>query len=399
MNWNDCFATRTSRIRRSAVRELLKLSAQPGMISFAGGLPSPELLPIEQVARAADSVLTHKGQCALQYGETEGMGELRDWIAARFFREGRAVDRSHVLITTGAQQALDLLGRVFVDEGDSVIVENPTYMALLSAWRPFGARFCPVPADTGGMQMEQMGPLLAHRPKLVYCVPNFQNPQGTTLALERRLQLLKLLEQQNLVLVEDNPYGSLRYEGDPVPHLFEMDQSDGRVAHTGTFSKTIAPGLRVGWIVAPPPAIEKLTMAKQAMDLHTSTLCQHILYQMLCDGLLEKQLPRLRQAYQQRRDTMLAALEKWFPPQTSWTRPEGGLFLMVTLPPMVNAAELLKLALQQGVAFVPGEEFHLGGVGQNTMRLNFSHPAVHLIEEGVKRLSLALRQLLEQARK
>ena len=380
-------------MRRSTIRELLKLTARPDMISFAGGLPAPELFPLEQMRRATECVLTQRGHAALQYGETEGVAELRDWLAARFSTKGIAVERANVLITTGAQQALDLIGRIFLDEGDAVIVENPTYLALLSAWRPWGVRFLPVISDASGMCVNELDPLFAQRPKLVYSVPNFQNPQGTTLGLEGRLRLLKLLRENDAVVVEDDPYGELRYEGEFLPHLFELDRGEGRVLHVGTFSKTIAPGLRVGWVIAPEEVIEKLVLAKQGADLHTSTFCQHVLYEMVREGLLEKRLPLLREAYQERRDAMLSALEEWFPGDASWTRPEGGMFLMVNFPANVDTAELLKVALQLKVAFVPGEEFHAAEGGRNTLRLNFSNSPPAVIEQGIQRLKTAVDEL------
>ncbi len=382
-------------MKRSAVRELLKLTAQPGMISFAGGLPAPELFPVEAVRRAADAALALRGGSALQYGETEGLAELRDWIAARFSRTDAPLDRSRVAIVSGAQQGLDLLGRVLLDPGDAVVVENPTYLALLSAWRPLGARFLPVPSDARGMRVDELESLLRQRPKLIYVTPTFQNPQGTTLTLERRVRLVELAHRYDVALIEDDPYGELRYEGESLPSLFDLAGRarghDGSVIHVGTFSKTLAPGLRVGWALAAPEVIDQLTLAKQAADLHTSTLNQGMVLELLREGALAGHLPRLRDAYRQRRDAMLAALEAHLPPSVRWTRPEGGMFLLVTLPLGWSGAELLKQALARNVAFVPGEDFHLDGAGRNTFRLNFSNATPERIEEGVKRLGEALR--------
>ena len=419
MNWQHLFAGRTRQMKRTAVRELLKLTAQPGMISFAGGLPAPELFPIDQVKQAAEAVLSRIGQQALQYGETEGVAELRDWIAAQFSHSHFRLTRANVGIVSGGQQALDLIGRVLLDERDKVVVENPTYLALLSAWRPLGVQFLPVQSDANGMRVDELESLLQQRPKLIYSLPNFQNPQGTTLALERRVKLVELSRQHDVGLVEDDPYGELRYSGDPLPHLLELDiqagcsgtrdtsadggtvrtetprflPCDGSVIHVGTFSKVLVPGLRVGWVIAGEPVIEKIVQAKQAADLHTSTLNQYIALELVRDGVLDQQIPILRQAYRVRRDAMLVALQKYFPAEVTWTRPDGGMFLMVTLPKGLSAAEILQQSIPHKVAFVPGEDFHLNGNGQNTFRLNFSNARPDLIDEGIKRLGIVLKRL------
>lgn len=400
MNWNSQFATRTQYAKRSAVRELLKLTAQPDMISFAGGLPATELFPVEKVKEAADLVLSEFGSQALQYGETEGIAPLRDWVAARFSRAGRlTVRRENVLIVSGAQQGLDLIGRVLLNEGDQVIVENPTYLALLGAWRPLGVRFVGVPSDQNGMMVEALEPLLQQGAKLIYSIPTFQNPQGTTLSLERRHRLVELLRKYDVGLLEDNPYGELRYSGEALPHVFELDaqsDADGRlrshVIYSGTFSKVLTPGLRIGWVVADEAVIDKLVMFKQGTDLHTSTLNQYITYTLARDGVIEQQLPRLQAAYRQRRDVMLAALARHFPAGVTWTQPDGGLFLMVTLPAHLNAADVLQAAIAHKVAFVPGEDFHLTG-GQNTFRLNFSNAQPDRIERGIEVLGQVLNDL------
>ncbi len=401
MNWQPLFAQRTAQMRRSTVRELLKVTAQPGMISFGGGIPAPELFPVAEVAQAAAAVLQRSGEQALQYGETEGLAGLRDWVAARFHRPHCRVRRENVMIVTGSQQALDLIGKVFLDAGDRVLVENPTYLAMLSAWRPMQPAFEPLPSDREGACVETLTPLLAEPAKLLYLVPDFQNPQGTSLSLPRRRLLVEQLHGSNTILVEDDPYGALRYEGEALPSLLELDATTGpggeletRVIHLGTFSKVLSPGLRVGWVIAPAEAIDKLVQAKQAADLHTSTLCQHIILELLRNGVLERHLPRLRAAYGLRRDTMLAALAAHFPAEARWTRPDGGLFLLVTLPAHVEASALLKPALAQNVAFVPGDDFHLDGHGRNTMRLNFSNATPERIAEGVKRLGRVLAEML-----
>ena len=303
MNWEHAFAPRAARMQRSVVRDLLRLTARPDMISFAGGLPAPELFPLDEFRRAAAQVLRDRGPEALQYGETEGVGELRDWIADAFSRPALRLARANVLITSGSQQALDLIGRVLLDAGDAVAVESPTYLAALAAWRPLGVKFLCAPSDADGMRVEALDSLDRERPKLVYVVPNFQNPQGTTLSQERRARLAAWLRERSVPCVEDNPYGELRYEGEPLPHLFALNATmtpggalAGNVIHTGTFSKVLAPGLRVGWVVAPEPVIEVLTRAKQAADLQTSTLNQFLALELVRGGVLERQLPVLRAA-------------------------------------------------------------------------------------------------------
>jgi 2-aminoadipate transaminase len=356
------------------------------------------------VKEAVATVLDHVGSKSLQYGETEGIPELRDWIAERFSRPSLTVQRENVLITSGAQQALDLVGRVLLDPGDRVAVENPTYLALLTAWRPFGVEFIPVPSDADGLRANTLPSL--PKPKLIYLVPNFQNPQGTTLSDERRRQLVNWCRTHEVAILEDNPYGELRYSGDPLPHLFALDATfppsgiDSGVVYTGTFSKVLMPGLRVGWVIAPKQVIEKLVLAKQAADLHTSTLCQHLAFELISKGFLHEFIPLLRKIYRERRDVMLTALEKYFPNGTSWTRPDGGLFLLVTLPKHMDAAKLLVQALQQKVAFVPGEEFHLEGEGKNTMRLNFSNASPERIRAGIEKLGrICLDEIDRQALK
>jgi 2-aminoadipate transaminase len=397
MNWKSRFAQRTALMQRSTVRDLLKLTAQPGMISFAGGLPAPELLPVAEVERATVAVLRAEGARALQYGETEGVGELRDWIAARYSTAKCTVKRENVMVVSGSQQALDLIGKVFLDAGDRVLVENPTYLAALLAWRPTGAEFTAVPSDAEGMCVEAPDDAVLASAKMLYIVPNFQNPQGTTLSRDRRQHLAERARRAGLPVIEDNPYGELRYSGTPLPHLLELDArngSDGElrtsVIHLGTFSKVMAPGLRVGWIVAAAEVIDKLIEAKQAADLHTSTFCQLVALELARSGFLEQQIPRIIECYRERRDAMLAALEAHFPREATWTRPDGGMFLLASLAKAADAETVLQRALEQKVAFVPGVSFHVGGDGRNTMRLNFSNQTPERIREGIERLGKVL---------
>lgn len=400
MNWDQCFAQRTRRMKRSAVREILKVTSQPDIISFAGGLPAAELFPVQQVQAAVKSVFKRVGGQSLQYAQTEGLAGLRAWIAQRASRPQLPVLPENVLITSGAQQALDLVGRVLLNDGDQVLVENPTYLALLSAWRPLGARFAAVGSDRWGLRTEALEQRsFRPRPKALYLVPNFQNPQGTTLSRSRRQDLVGWLQRHQVAAVEDDPYVELRYDGKPLPSLLELDGEvktgaglESRVIQTGTFSKILMPGLRVGWVIAARPVIEKLVQAKQAADLHTSSLSQHIALELVENGFLEEFVPLLRKTYSERRDVMIAALERHLSGLAVWTRPEGGMFLLVTLPRGTNTAELLPRALEQKVAFVPGEEFHLDGAGKHTLRLNFSSASPAAIETGIARLAAVIKQ-------
>ena len=403
MQWNSFFAKRTQLTSRSAIRELLKYTIQPEVISFAGGLPAPELFPVERIRQATNTVLAQHGPEALQYSPTEGLPELRSFLAQRLSSETLSVKPEHILIVTGSQQALDLIARVFVNEHDRVILENPTYLGMLQTLKPYDLTYLPVTTDDAGMRIEMLPELLRQQPQLLYVVPTFQNPQGTTLIKERRLDLIHMLEPYPVPLVEDNPYSELCYTGEVEPSLMELDAQrlgirdlNGRVIYLGTFSKILSPGLRVGWIAAPLPVIDKLVAAKQSTDLHTSTFVQSIIHEVVRDGFLESHIAHLKTTYRERRDIMLAAMEHYFPEEVSWSHPAGGLFLMVYLPPYLDAEELLQEALAYKVAFVPGVDFHVGNIGHNTFRLNFSHESPPLIEEGMKRLGQVLKHAIQQ---
>lgn len=398
MNWESRFARRTRLMKRSTVREILKHMARPGMISFAGGLPAPELFPIDQVKAASEAVLNANGTRALQYGESEGIPELRDYIAKRFSKNGCEVTRENVVITSGGQQALDLIGRVLLDSGDKVLVENPTYLALLSAWRPYGPEFIPLETSVQERQttfdFADLTQKLSLDPKVLYLVPNFQNPQGTTLSFAGREQLLSAVSKTETLIVEDDPYGELRYDGEFPPSIFELAGANAHnVVNVGTFSKVLAPGFRVGWAVGPAELIDKLVLSRQGMDLHTSTFTQLVIWELIRTGVLDAQLPILRERYRERRELMLAEMEKQFPSTVRWTRPEGGMFLMVELPEGVSARELGAKALEKNVLFVPGDDFHLEG-GHNTFRLNFSNASKEMIREGIRRLGELLKENL-----
>lgn len=403
--WFKRYAKRTLRMTSSAIRELLKVTEQPDVISFAGGLPAPESFPIPEVAEAAQRVLRDAGTRALQYGATEGYAPLREWVADQMRAAGVPADSENVLITTGSQQALDLVGRVFVDPGDELLVESPTYLAALQAWNSYGARYLTASADEEGIRTDALEPLLAQRPKLLYSVPNFQNPTGVTLSAARRIGLVELAAAHGVPIVEDDPYRELRFEGEPLPRLIShaagrlsgTESYTGGVLYASTFSKVLAPGLRVGYVVAPAEVIAKLVQAKQATDLHTASLNQMLVYELATSGAIARNGAAVARRYAERRDAMIAAMREHVPDGVTWTHPAGGMFLWVTLPLGLDAGELLQEALEQRVAFVPGTPFHPNGGGANTLRLNFSNAAPEQIREGIARLGRALHARIEQA--
>lgn len=403
ISWEQRFAQRTRQMHGSTIRELLKVTERPDFISFAGGLPAPEVFPVAEVAAAAQQVLQQQGTQALQYGATEGYRPLREFVAQQAAEEaGFPVSPDNVLITTGSQQALDLLGKILVDPRDTLLVESPTYLAALQAWNAYGARYQEVASDEQGLQVEALESALADEPKFLYTIPNFQNPSGVTLSLERRERLVEIAQRGGLLIVEDDPYRELRFEGEHLPRLFDLDgprQASnsgyaGNVIYINTFSKVLAPGLRVGWIVADAELINKLVQAKQGTDLHTATLNQMLAYELARSGFIKQHLPATIHAYRERRDAMLAALAEHFPEDVRWTRPQGGMFLWVTLPASIDTEQVLRAAIEQQVAFVPGTSFHPAGGGKHTMRLNFSNARPEIIYDGIARLSKVLRPYL-----
>ena len=402
--WAQRYALRTHSMAGSTIRELLKLTQRPDIISFAGGLPAPELLPVDQVKAASDTVLSELGQQALQYSTTEGYPPLREQIVQYMARYGIKVGLDNVLITSGSQQALDLIGKLLINPGDSVLTETPTYLGALQAFTAYQAQYVTVPIDDNGLQVGLLEAALRTGPKFMYILPNFQNPAGVTLSITRRYDLIARAEQYGIPIIEDDPYGQLRYEGEYIKPLVALDAEylgcdthgdyTGNVIYTSTFSKTLSPGLRLGWIVAPEDVISKLVMMKQGTDLNSSTFDQMVAYEVSRDGFIDRHVLKIREVYHHRRDVMLASLEEYFPPEVQWTHPQGGLFLWVTVPESIDTAELLKDALHQKVAFVPGHSFHPNGGGTNTMRLNFSNAGDDMIREGIRRMSVAIKQRL-----
>jgi 2-aminoadipate transaminase len=375
----------------------LKLTELPDVISFAGGLPAPELFPVDQISAIAQRILHDAGSQALQYSATEGYRPLREWLAEAASQDSMKVTVDNVLITSGSQQGLDLLGKVLIDPDDTLLVESPTYMGALQAWAPYGAEYVTLPSDDDGLILDDLEVVLQKRPKFIYMLPNFQNPSGRTLSLERRHYLVEATARYGIPIVEDDAYVRLRFEGESLPSLQLLagraqqgNEYTGHVIHMGTFSKVLSPGLRLGWIIAPAQLISKLVQAKQGTDLHTPTFTQMIAYEMARQGFIEEHIPLIRQVYRERRDTMLTALSEYFPAQVTWTRPQGGMFLWATLPEGSDAAKILEEAVEQKVAFVPGTAFHPSGGGENTMRLNFSNASPEKIREGIARLGKVL---------
>jgi len=393
MEW--AISERAQKITSSAIREILKVTERPEVISFAGGLPSPSTFPIERIKIACDSILTADPKASLQYGPTEGYLPLRDWIAARCVQNGAKVSASNVLVTTGSQQALDLVAKVLVEKERNLLVETPTYLGALQAFSLFEPNFISVPCDDQGPITAELSTLATKRASGFYLLPNFQNPSGRRIALDRRHELVKVAAQRGMLLIEDDPYGELSYGGEKLPSLLSMNPRG--VVYTGSFSKVLAPGLRVGFVIAPDEIFLKLVQAKQAADLHTPSFTQRIVYEVVKDGFLEKHIPTIRDLYAKQCRAMLDALEEYFPTDVRWNVPEGGMFIWVTLPSHIDSAELLKQAIAQNVAFVPGAPFFCGAPQHNTLRLSFVTVPVEKIKIGVKKLGELISAEIKRA--
>jgi len=403
--WEYRYAHRTKSMGSSVIRELLKLTEQPDIISFGGGLPAPEVFPVREFQDACNVVLQTDGAQALQYSTTEGYRPLREMIARHTGRYSVQITADNILITSGSQQALDFIGRIFINRGDYIVVESPTYLGALQAWNAYGAQYISVRTDEDGMVVDELEAALRVGPKFIYVLPNFQNPSGSTLSLEHRKKLIELADKYGVPIVEDDPYGQLRYEGEHIPSLVYLDSQyrgknggtySGNVIYLSTFSKLLAPGLRLAWVVAPPEVIKKLVMTKQAADLHTSSFNQYVTYEVAKGGFLDEHIKVIRSTYKERRDVMLEMMDEMFPSEVHWTKPLGGMFLWGVMPEHVDAADVLKLAIERKVAFVPGFAFHPNGGGKNTMRLNFSYCKPEVIREGVTRLGTTLKEVLKK---
>lgn len=378
------FARRAEQLQSSVIREILKITMRPDIISFAGGLPSPETFPVEHMKQAFDKVLTEQGKIALQYGPSDGYAPLREWIAASLSIPGVTITPDQVLMVSGSQQALDLLGKVLIEENSKVLVETPSYLGALQAFSVYQPQFVSVPTDDFGLLPEEVAKI-ADGARLLYALPNFQNPTGRTMPLERRIALVETCARLGLPLIEDDPYGSLSYRGEPLPKMLTMNP-DG-VIYMGSFSKVLTPGIRLGYVVAPVPLVRKLEQAKQAADLHTSQLTQMVVYEAIKDGFLATHIPSIRTLYANQCQVMLDALAEFFPAGVKWSKPEGGMFIWVTLPQHIDCMALLEEAIAQHVAFVPGAPFYANEPEKNTLRLSFVTVPPEKIRQGVQTLA------------
>ncbi|MDF2634071.1 MAG: putative transcriptional regulator, GntR family [Pelosinus sp.] len=387
-------AKRMDSLRASEIREILKITQREEVLSFAGGLPAPELFPVEELKVISVKVLEEMGREALQYSTTEGYEPLRKKIAERMNQVFKtSVCADNILITCGSQQALDFSGKLLLDEGDIVLCESPTYLAAISALKAYGPRFVEVPTDDKGMIIEELEKMLETQKgiKLIYVIPDFQNPTGKTWSIERRHEFMELVKKYEIPVIEDNPYGELRFENEILPSLKSMDRS-GNVIFTSTFSKTFCPGLRIGWIAADAKFIEKYILIKQGADLCTSMRSQMEIATYMDVFDFEAHIQKLVTVYRKRRDVMVETLGKTMPQGVTFTHPQGGLFLWVELPPYMKAMELLKECLKDNVAFVPGDSFFPNGGVENTFRLNYSNMSEEKIIEGIQRLSQVVKK-------
>lgn len=382
------FAQRAARIKPSIIREILNLADRPGVISLAGGLPSPSSFPVQAMREATERVLRDAPQQALQYASTEGFGPLRDWVAADLRTQGIQTDAARVLITTGSQQGLDLVGKVLIDPGSQVAVEAPTYVGALQAFNPYEPEYLSVAGDDEGPLAAELGAV--RHARFLYMVPNFQNPGGRSISDARRNELAAKAQQLNLPLVEDNPYGDLWFDA-PPPRPLASRWQDGTV-YLGSFSKILAPGLRLGYVVAPPAIMPKLVQAKQAADLHTPIFNQRVVHEVIRNGFLDEHVPTIRSLYKAQRDAMLAALKRHMPASCRWTIPGGGMFFWVELPSGVDALAMLPQAVEQGVAYVPGGSFFADNSRHNVVRLSFVTVPAEQIDQGIATLARVLRE-------
>ena len=388
------FSNRISDVPKSFIREILKVSADPSIISFAGGLPNRDLFPVENIKDATNKVFDIVGPDVLQYSNSEGYKGLREQIAKRYKSfYGIDVSTKNILITNGSQQGLDLLGKIFLNEGDSVAIEEPGYLGAIQAFGVYKANFLPVTVSEGGMDVEELKSVLQNNePKMIYTVPNFQNPSGITYTNENRKNVAEVLKGSGVYLIEDNPYAELRFSGSNKKSFMEFLPE-----HTillGTVSKTIVPSFRLGWIVAPDIVMEKLLVAKQAADLHTNYFCQRIVDQFLIDYSLDEHIEKIKKMYLSKKQNMVNAIKKYFPEEIEFTDPEGGMFLWVTLPKGISSMDLFDMAIKKNVAFVPGDPFYTNKTGVNTFRLNYTNSDADTIDKGIKILSECIRDIL-----
>ena len=389
------------RMKKSVIRELLHLTGKPGMISFAGGMPDPTLFPVEEMKDICTTVLDKFGSTALQYGATEGDVRLKQELIKMAAEDGVKVNEDNILVTVSSQQGLDLIGRVFLDTGDPVILELPSYLGGIQVFQCYGANMIGIPTDNDGIKVDLLEQNFKNlrdteeHYKFVYIVPDFQNPAGVSLSKERREKLIQLSHEYNFLILEDTPYRELRFTGEKPPSLYSLDR-DNNVVSLHTFSKIFIPGLRLGWVIAHPQIIRKLVVAKQSVDLCTPAFNQLVAYEFCRRGLLRAYIEKVKAMYSRKKEVMLKALDQYMPQVEGlkWTKPEGGLFLFLVMPEYINGDQLFFDAIEENVAFVIGSAFHCNGKGQNTMRLNFSYPTEEEIDEGIKRLAKVIKSKL-----
>ena len=391
---NNMFANRMARAHKSFIREILKVTADPKVISFAGGLPNPQFFPVKDLADATAKVLAEDGENVLQYSTTEGYLPLREYIAERYSkRKGLEVEPDEILITNGSQQGLDLVGKVFLNAGDRIVLERPGYLGAIQAFSLYEPVFESVPLLEDGIDTALLEKALyGNETKLFHIVANFQNPSGITYSKQKRLELAEIFKGRSTILVEDDPYGELRFAGEHLPSMRSYLRDN--VILLGSFSKIVAPGLRLGWICATKDVTERIIVAKQASDLHSNYFSQRIVFRYLVDYDIDEHILKIREVYKNHRDLMISSIEKHFPEEVEFTRPEGGMFLWVTLPESISSLRLFDLAGGENVAFVPGSAFYVDEGGRNTLRLNFSNAAGYEIEEGIRRLAKVIKELL-----
>ncbi|MHC4558634.1 MAG: aminotransferase-like domain-containing protein [Planctomycetota bacterium] len=392
----NLFADRMAKTHKSFIREILKVTADSQVISFAGGLPNPKFFPVKEVTDASAKVLAEDGENVLQYSTTEGYLPLREYIAERYSeKKGLKIEPDEILITNGSQQGLDLIGKVFLNKGDRIAIERPGYLGALQAFAIYEPEFEPIPLLDDGIDIDLLGKALnENRIKLFHTVINFQNPSGITYSKQKRLELAGIFKGRSTVLVEDDPYGELRFTGEDLPSM--KNYLEDNVILLSSFSKIVAPGLRLGWICAKKDAMEKIIIAKQASDLHSNYLSQRIVYRYLIDHDIDKHIQKIREGYKKQKDLMTSMIEKHFLEEIKFTEPDGGMFLWVTLPEGLSALSLSDLARKENVVFVPGNAFYVDGGGENTLRLNFSNADEDRIEEGIKRLAKVIKELMAE---
>lgn len=391
------FASRMNNLKGSAIRELLALANRPEVLSFAGGMPAPELFPVDKIKAATDAVLDEQGRIALQYSSTDGFKHFREQIAQRMCaKNGIKTDASNILVTSGSQQGLDYSARVFVNPGDVIILESPSYLGALNAFKACEPKFVSIPTDDNGMIMEELEKVLAttERVKMIYVIPDFQNPSGRTWPLERRQKFMEIVNKYEIPVIEDNPYGELRYEGESMPALKSLD-TKGLVVFLGTFSKILAPGYRLGWVCAEGEILKKYNFMAQAAALQASTEAQLVVSKFIDMFDLDEHVKTIKDCYRKRRDVMIQTMEREFPPEAKFTHPNGGLFTWIELPDYINTKEMAAQCLERNVAYVPGEGFFPDGGHDNCIRLNYSCMSEEKIERGMKILAEVIKANLK----